>query len=93
MVAHILKSRARRRSNREGHDLWTLSAVAERQRCLEWTGIRPRCLERMVERGVDYELPPLPLDRVRDPFSLSNGRLEVGVTLLLLAGLFAGGIG
>jgi hypothetical protein len=47
----------------------------------------------MVERGVDYELPPLPLDRVRDPFSLSNGRLEVGVTLLLLAGLFAGGIG
>ncbi len=61
----------------EGHDLWTLAVGADGERCLEWTGIRPRCLEKMAEHGVSYELPPLPLDRIRAPHGLANGRVEV----------------
>jgi len=50
---------------------------ADGQRQLEWTGIRPRCLEKMAERGVAYEPPPLPLDRLRVPRPVSNGHVEV----------------
>jgi hypothetical protein len=50
---------------------------ADGQRALEWTGIRPRCLEKMAERGVAYEPPPLALDRVRMPRPAANGHVEV----------------
>ena len=59
----------------EGHDLWTMVPTADGERHLEWTGIRPRCLEKMVERGVGYEPPPLALDRIRVPRS-ANGYAE-----------------
>jgi pilus assembly protein CpaF len=58
----------------EGHDLWLLGAETDGERRLEWTGIRPRCLEKMAERGVAYELPPLPLSRSRGP---TNGHVQV----------------
>jgi pilus assembly protein CpaF len=58
----------------EGHDLWVLGAEADGERRLAWTGIRPRCLEKMAERGVAYELPPLPLGRARGP---TNGHVQV----------------
>jgi len=61
----------------EGHDLWTMVPSADGQRQLEWTGIRPRCLEKIAERGVAYEPPPLPLDRLRVPRPVSNGHVEV----------------
>jgi pilus assembly protein CpaF len=61
----------------EGHDLWTLAPGPDGKRRLEWTGIRPRCLEKMAERGVAYEPPPLPLDRLRVPRPLANGHVEV----------------
>ena len=61
----------------EGHDLWTTVPSPDGQRHLEWTGIRPRCLEKMAERGVAYEPPPLPLDRIRVPRPVTNGHVEV----------------
>lgn len=61
----------------EGHDLWTMAPGPDGQRRLEWTGIRPRCLEKIAERGVAYEPPPLPLDRLRMPRPLANGHAEV----------------
>jgi hypothetical protein len=61
----------------EGHDLWTMAASADGGRHLEWTGIRPRCLEKMAERGMSYEPPPLALDRVRAPRPVANGHVEV----------------
>jgi len=61
----------------EGHDLWTTVPSRDGQRHLEWTGIRPRCLEKMADRGVAYEPPPLPLDRLRVPRPVSNGHVEV----------------
>jgi pilus assembly protein CpaF len=61
----------------EGHDLWTMVADPGGERHLEWTGIRPRCLEKMAERGVAYEPAPLALDRVRAPRSVANGYAEV----------------
>ena len=61
----------------EGHDLWTTVPSADGQRHLEWTGIRPRCLEKMADRGVAYEPPPLPLDRLRVPRPVSNGHVDV----------------
>ncbi|MDQ6673021.1 MAG: Flp pilus assembly complex ATPase component TadA, partial [Chloroflexota bacterium] len=60
----------------DGHDLWTLVPGADGLRRLEWTGIRPRCLEKISERGIDYELPPLALERVRIPRQFANGHLE-----------------
>ena len=61
----------------EAHDLWAMVPGADGHRTLEWTGIRPRCLEKMAERGVAYELPPLALDRVRLPRAGTNGHVEV----------------
>jgi pilus assembly protein CpaF len=59
----------------DGHDLWTVPPPESNAAgCLQWTGIRPRCLEKMMERGVDYELPPLALQRARNP----NGFAEDG---------------
>jgi pilus assembly protein CpaF len=60
----------------EGHDLWIMETSADGQRTLEWTGIRPRCLEKIAERGVAYEPPPLALDRVRAPRPNANGHVE-----------------
>jgi pilus assembly protein CpaF len=61
----------------EGHDLWTMAPTADGSRSLEWSGIRPRCLEKIAERGVTYEPPPLALDRVRVPRVATNGQVEV----------------
>jgi hypothetical protein len=68
-VVHILEvTGLGEGSTLEGHDLWTLGpADANGARHLEWTGIRPRSLEKMVEHGIDYELPPVALDRARPP--------------------------
>jgi pilus assembly protein CpaF len=38
-----------------GNDLWVLDPRADR---LAWTGIQPRCLEKMAARGVPYAAPP-----------------------------------
>jgi pilus assembly protein CpaF len=38
-----------------GNELWALDPVRDR---LAWTGIRPRCLEKIAARGVSYALPP-----------------------------------
>ena len=38
-----------------GNELWALDPVRDR---LAWTGIRPRCLEKIAARGVSYGLPP-----------------------------------
>lgn len=39
-----------------GHDLWAL----DRTRRLVYTGITPRCLDRLSSKGVRYEAPPSP---------------------------------
>jgi pilus assembly protein CpaF len=38
-----------------GNDLWVLDQGRDR---LAWTGIQPRCLEKMAAKGVLYALPP-----------------------------------
>jgi pilus assembly protein CpaF len=38
-----------------GNDLWVIDPRADR---LAWTGIHPRCLEKMAARGVPYVPPP-----------------------------------
>lgn len=38
-----------------GQDLWIHDAARDR---LVWTGIQPRCLQKMADRGVAYALPP-----------------------------------
>jgi pilus assembly protein CpaF len=43
-----------------GNELWTLNPVSDR---LEWRGIQPRCLEKMVLRAVPYALPQVVGDR------------------------------
>jgi pilus assembly protein CpaF len=40
-----------------GQELWALDPSLDR---LAWTGIQPRCLARIVARGVPYSLPNLP---------------------------------
>ena len=78
LVTHVLEVTGLGESATvEGHDLWIMAPSAEGQRALEWTGIRPRCLEKMAERGVAYEPPPLALDRVRAPRPGGNGHVEV----------------
>ena len=37
------------------NDLWALDPAGDRMR---WTGIHPRCLAQMADRGVPYALPP-----------------------------------
>ena len=78
LVTHVLEVTGLGESATvEGHDLWIMALSADGQRALEWTGIRPRCLEKMAERGVAYEPPPLALDRVRAPRPGDNGHVEV----------------
>jgi pilus assembly protein CpaF len=38
-----------------GNDLWELDPAGDR---LRWTGIQPRCLAQIADRGVPYSLPP-----------------------------------
>jgi pilus assembly protein CpaF len=38
-----------------GNEIWGIDPARDR---LAWTGIRPRCLERIAARGVAYALPP-----------------------------------
>ena len=38
-----------------GNELWTIDSTRDR---LTWTGIRPRCLEKIAARGVAYATPP-----------------------------------
>jgi hypothetical protein len=38
-----------------GNELWAIDPVRDR---LAWTGIRPRCLEKIAARGVAYAPPP-----------------------------------
>jgi pilus assembly protein CpaF len=38
-----------------GNEIWGLEPVRDR---LIWTGIRPRCLEKIAARGVAYAPPP-----------------------------------
>jgi pilus assembly protein CpaF len=37
-----------------GNDLWALDHVHDR---LNWTGIQPRCLDKIVARGIEYDPP------------------------------------
>ena len=77
LVTHVLEVTGLGESATvEGHDLWIMAPRADGQRALEWTGIRPRCLEKMAEQGVAYEPPPLALDRVRAPRPAANGHVE-----------------
>jgi pilus assembly protein CpaF len=76
-VTHIFEVTGRGEgANVEGQDLWMLVSGADSNQRLEWTGIRPRCLEKIAGRGLDYDLPPLSLDRLRLPRSSSIGHLE-----------------
>src|SRR5215471_8568980 len=78
LVTHVLEVTGLGESATvEAHDLWIMALGADGQRALEWTGIRPHCLEKMAERGVTYEPPPLALDRVRVPRAATNGHVEV----------------
>ena len=38
-----------------GNEIWALDPSRDR---LTWTGIRPRCLEKIAARGVSYAPPP-----------------------------------
>jgi pilus assembly protein CpaF len=52
----------------EGQDLWMLEDTVQDgggSARLSWTGMRPRCLKKMEQRGVGYQLPPVPFGRVR----------------------------
>jgi len=77
LVTHVLEVTGLGESATvEGHDLWTMALGDDGQRALEWTGIRPRCLEKMADRGVAYEPPPLALDRLRVPRPAASGHVE-----------------
>jgi pilus assembly protein CpaF len=56
-VSHIWEVTGQEGDVLTGHDLWVLDPARDR---LVWTGIRPRCLTRMADRGVAYAPPPAP---------------------------------
>ena len=78
LVTHVLEVTGLGESATvEAHDLWVMVPGDDGERALEWSGIRPRCMEKMAERGVVYEPPPLALDRVRLPRPGANGHVGV----------------
>jgi pilus assembly protein CpaF len=56
-----------------GQELWTLDTARDR---LTWTGIQPRCLERIRAKGIPYALPPTRPEEAQTMFerNVSSGR-------------------
>ena len=56
-VVHVYEVTGMEGSHLAGQDIWLL-----RHGRLTWTGLRPRCLDKIDARAIPYTLPPIPLE-------------------------------